>query len=299
MGSVYNDILNVFRKNSNQVTKLIVINVLVFVGIALASFMSGFFVENNTQPFAQNLWMGSTLRGIVSHPWTLLWHPFTHGGLLPLLSDIIILYWFGNMLADLLGGKKMVITYLYGAFFGAVFFLLVWGFFERLNPTLNYQGFLYGSSAGGFAIMYAYVALNPDSELMIFTMRVKTRLLVLILLLVSVLLNPPMGVMDLGGAAFGYLQMKLLRAGVNLTSGAEGLFMWIEGIGKPKQKSFSKKYPKPVTTPRGKVVPFPVRDTEPSQDEVDHLLDKISKVGYESLTAEEKQRLHKASQNAD
>ena len=34
----------------------------------------------------------------------------------------------------------------------------------------------------------------------------------------------------------------------------------------------------------------------PNQDEIDAILDKISKSGYESLTREEKQKLYKASQ---
>ena len=42
--------------------------------------------------------------------------------------------------------------------------------------------------------------------------------------------------------------------------------------------------------------PAGVGGTYPDDDEVDEILDKISRSGYESLSKEEKQKLFKASQ---
>ncbi|MCD8540522.1 MAG: hypothetical protein LRY55_12715 [Leadbetterella sp.] len=177
----------------------------------------------------------------------------------------------------------------------------MWGFFTLLNKDLGFKGYLYGASAGAFALMYAYVALNPESEIMFFTFRIKTRLLVLALLVLSIFRNPPLGVLDLGGAVFGYVQMKLLRTGVNLTYGLERVSIWAAGIFQPRKRSVLQQYSQNKSTEKGKIIKFSEfsKDNVPSEEEVDYLLDKINKGGYSSLTNEEKNRLHKASQSAD
>lgn len=304
MGKVFTDIADVFKRNGNLATRLIIINVLAFFAFSLIKFGVNLFPESALTPghIELNTLVSQDFITFISHPWTLLFHPFTQQGLFSLLFDLIIIYWFGNMLADFIGGRKMVVTYLSGALFSVVFFTVVWGVFSLLNKGLASKDFLYGASAGGFSLMYAYVALNPESEVIIFTFRVKTRILVLVLLVVSIFRSPPLGVVDLGGAVFGYVQMKLLRSGVNLTYGLEKFFMWLGDLFKPKRKPFQQKYnQQPVSAEKGKVLSFNsnFRDTNPTQEEVDFLLDKINKEGYESLSKEEKIRLHKASQSAD
>lgn len=300
MGKVFSDIVSVFRRNGNLATQLIIINLVVFFGFTLVKFGIGLFPEATITPdnLSQNLWVSSRFMELIKHPWTLISYPFTHEGLFPLIFDLIIIYWFGNMLADFIGGRKMVITYLSGAWFSIAFFMLVWGVFTLMNKELGFNGFLYGASAGGFALMYAYVALNPESEIMFFTFRIKTRWLILTLLVISIFRSPPLGVVDLGGALFGYLQMKLLRSGINVTYAFEQFAIWLGNLSKPKRPPLQKYQRK---QPAGKILKFSDynKEVHPSQDEIDFLLDKISKGGYESLSSEEKNRLHKASQSAD
>ncbi|MDT4856039.1 hypothetical protein FQZ97_904140 [compost metagenome] len=136
---------------------------------------------------------------------------------------------------------------------------------------------------------------------MFFTLRIKTRLLVLALLVVSIFRNPPLGVLDLGGAVFGYVQMKLLRTGINLTYGLERFSFWVTEVLQPKKRSIFQKYSQNKSIDKGKIIKFSEfhKDNTPTEEEIDYLLDKINKGGYSSLTNEEKNRLHKASQSAD
>ncbi len=303
MGKVFTDIASVFKQNGNKVTRIILINVLAFFVLSLLKFCVG-LVPNSAVSATLidiNHLVSQNFLTFVTHPWTLLFHPFNQQSLFSLIFDLIIIYWFRNMLADFIGGRKMVITYLSGSLFSVVFFMTIWGVFSLLNPALASNNYLYGASAGGFALMYAYVALNPESEIMIFTFRVKTRILVLVLLVISIFRDSALGVMDLGGAVFGYVQMKMLRSGVNLTYGFEQLVIWVSDWFKPKAKKYYPVQQHQKVTEKGKVIRFKVSNTDPTptQEEVDFLLDKINKEGYESLSKEEKQRLHKASQSAD
>lgn len=303
MRRILSDIANTFNKNSNRATRLVVINAVLFFVFAVIKFGFGLFEETalSGAAFSTNTLVSGSFQQVILHPWTLLFYPFSNEGLFSLIFDLILIYWFGNMLADFIGVRKMVLTYFCGAFFAFAMYFVVWGVFGILNSKLAYNGFLYGASPAAFALVFAFVALNPDGEIMFFTFRIKTRWLALIMLVLSVFRNPPLGVLDLGGATFGYLHMKLLRTGVNLTFGLEQLIIWIEGLNKQKKtiESFSQKQRSPQKV---KVIKFTAQkfvDVNPSQEEIDFLLDKINKEGYENLSQEEKERLHKASQSAD
>jgi hypothetical protein len=91
----------------------------------------------------------------------------------------------------------------------------------------------------------------------------------------------------LGGALSGFLFIYYLKKGTDIGKPINALFDFIDRL-------FSKK---------GKVrmsflnSNLPVENNyKPNQKEVDVILDKISRSGYESLTKEEKQKLFKASQ---
>ncbi|MCD8540523.1 MAG: rhomboid family intramembrane serine protease [Leadbetterella sp.] len=124
MGKVFTDIVDVFKRNSNQATQLIIINVAVFFGFTLIKFGVGLIPDATltAETISRNYLTGSSFMELIRRPWTLLFHPFTQEGLFSLLFDLIIIYWFGNMLADFIGGRKMLITYLSGSYVAIVFF---------------------------------------------------------------------------------------------------------------------------------------------------------------------------------
>jgi hypothetical protein len=111
------------------------------------------------------------------------------------------------------------------------------------------------------------------------------------------LLNPHAGVLNLGAATFGYLQVKFMRTGLNVTQPIENFFIWLSNLSKPKKKVVVKKYSSVGEYSGGQ---FFDDNNIPNQEEIDYLLDKINKGGgYESLSKEEKNRLYRASQRKD
>ena len=181
--------------------------------------------------------------------------------------------------------------------FSVFFYLGIWTVLNILNRNTANPSILYGASAGIYAVMFAAVALLPEYELMFFRFFIKLRIIAIVFLVLSLLLNPHAGVLNLGAATFGYLQVKFLRTGLNITQPIENFFVWVSKLKQPQKKVIIKKY--------SSVGEYSSRhffdDTNvPNQEEVDFLLDKINKGGgYESLTKEEKNRLYKASQRKD
>ena len=299
MRSVFSDILNAFKKNDNQIIQLILINIFVFLFLAILKFslnlvsnpgLYSSFIQNN-------FYVTSSFLTVIQRPWTLIVFPFTNAGVLDVLFNGLALFWFGNILADFLGGRKTMIIYVTGAIFSVFFYMGVWSVLNLLNKNAVNATLLYGASAGIYAIMFAAVALLPEYELMFFRFFIKLRILAIAFLVLSLLLNPHAGVLNLGAATFGYLQVKFLRTGLNITQPIENFFLWFSKMGQPKKKPVVKKYSSVAEYSRGS---FMENDNIPNQEEVDYLLDKINKGGgYESLSKEEKNRLYKASQRKD
>ena len=299
MKSVFSDISNAFKKNDNQVIQLILINIFVFLFLAVLKFGVNFFPNPDIyfEFIQKNFYVSTSYTDLWKHPWTILLFPFTNAGILDMLFNGLAMFWFGNILADFLGGRKTMILYITGAIFSIFFHLGVWAMLNMVSTNPINSTILFGASPGIYAIMFASVALLPEYEMMFFRFFIKLRYLAIAFLILSLLLNQHSGVLNLGAAAFGYLQVKFLRTGLNITQPIENFFLWFSRIGKPKKKPTLKKYSSVAEFSRGQ---FVEESHIPDQEEIDYLLDKINKGGgYESLSKEEKNRLYRASQRKD
>jgi hypothetical protein len=92
----------------------------------------------------------------------------------------------------------------------------------------------------------------------------------------------------LGGALFGFIFIKLIyNKHINLS--------WLDNFFEGKIFSGNKNKKMKVFY---KTTYMKVENNEkPTQEEIDRILDKISKSGYNSLTSREKELLFKASKN--
>jgi hypothetical protein len=102
-------------------------------------------------------------------------------------------------------------------------------------------------------------------------------------------------IVHLGGALLGYLYVKQLQAGRDWGSPIDSTVDFFQNIFKRTEKPTIKVTHRQKETAYSNS-PASVGGGYPDDDEVDEILDKISRSGYESLTKEEKQKLFKASQ---
>jgi len=88
---------------------------------------------------------------LISRPWTLITSIFIHGNFEHLLSNILILFFFGIAVENELGAKKMLLIFLGGAIAGAFvsLFFYPWG-------TVSV-----GASAGIFALIGVGMLVKP------------------------------------------------------------------------------------------------------------------------------------------
>ena len=114
--------------------------------------------------------------------------------------------------------------------------------------------------------------------------------------------NPGGEIAHLGGALLGFVFVKQLKAGRDLGTPVQAIGNWFGKLFSRKpimQASRTENYRRPTpvaaTAAAGRAA-APAAAVAHSQEEVDLILDKISRSGYNSLSKEEKQKLFRASQ---
>ncbi len=283
--------------------QLILLNVLVFAGLIVVrtiltiSSASGYY-----PPVLRQFELSSALPVLLRHPWTLLTYAFTHEGFFHILFNLLNLYWFGQLVREYLGDRRLVSLYVLGALAGAVVFLLSFNLLPVFQPGVGTP--MIGASAAVTAIIVAGATLLPDytfSLILIGPVKIKWIAAVVVLISLAGVNggNPGGEIAHLGGALLGFVFIKQLQAGRDLGRPVQAVgnfFSKLTARRPAMRVSSSPRRPQPVATAATSAGKQPAAPGQPLQDEIDNILDKISRSGYESLSKDEKQKLFRASQ---
>lgn len=290
---IWDDIRNTFRRG-NTLTKLIYINIGVFLVITIAAIFS--FLLSNDRIVAAVLGLFSVpadLNSLVRKPWTIITYMFTHKELLHILFNMLWLYWFGKIFLEYLDQRKLVAVYLLGGISGAIVYIASFNIFPAFTGMIS-SSVAIGASASVMAIVIAIAAYVPDYTINLFllgTIRIKYMALA-IFVLTSVLdfsVNSGGKLAHIGGALFGYFYTLNLRKGRDVGRGFNRVLDFFATLFKPRKKL-------KVTHKKTASDYDYNRMKAEHQLTINNILDKISKGGYDSLTKEEKETLFRESQ---
>jgi membrane associated rhomboid family serine protease len=289
--NIFEDIKHNFRQKDNGLIKIILINIIVFVALAILrlilkiSSAEGLFYEIYSM-----LSLPAEFSRFIFRPWTLLTYFFTHSmeGLFHIIGNMLFLYWFGKIISEYIGNRRLVNLYLLGGLFGGIIFLFLFNLVPfYINRSLGVS--LVGASGSVCAIVIAAATLVPHYRFNLLLLGpVKITYIAAFFVIMSLLgsteSNAGGNVCHLGGALFGYLYISQLRKGRDLGRPINFIANVLKNIGKPKMKVT---YRSNTKSTKSNIV---------SQEEIDLILDKINQSGYESLSKEEKEKLFKASE---
>jgi membrane associated rhomboid family serine protease len=301
--NIIQDIRQVFVRRDNALNQLIVLNVLVFALVVLLE--AGTYLTQTPVVLMQvmrQIELSSNLGVLARHPWTVLTYAFTHQGFFHILFNMLNLYWFGQLIREYLGDQRLVSLYVLGALTGAAVFLLSYNLIPVLQPAAAAGQAVLGASAAVTAIIVGAATLLPDYTFMLLLLGpVKIKWIAVAVVLISLGGinggNTGGEIAHLGGALLGYVFIKQLQAGHDLGRPIIAIGNWFSRVFGPRP-TMRASYREPVTASRqsSATAKKPAGVSQPHTEEVDMILDKISRSGYESLSKEEKQKLFRASQ---
>lgn len=256
----------------------------------------------------QVLALPANLNDLAMRPWTILTYMFCHADIgqnvLHIVFNMLWLWWLAPIFLRFHTSKQFLSLYLMSGIFAGLFFLLVYNGFPYFRFDRHYT-WIVGAS-GSVCAMLAAIIMQPDQlvglNLFIRTITTRMKWVALAVLLLTLFAGPAGNtgglVCHVGGALFGFIYGYFYRQGLDITAwaveGFQVIGQWIKDRNKPKMKATVGGRRDPISADKQKDMQY---NTDKRQHEarIDEILEKISKHGYDVLTAEEKQLLFDAS----
>lgn len=267
--------------NLNVLEKIIAVNVIIFVIRLILKFDLIWFE------------LPSQLSNFILKPWAIISYAFIHYDFWHLFFNMLWLYVIGRMFLNLFNPKTAFNIYFLGAISGGLLFMLGYTLFPDLFGN---NSRLVGASAAVRALLIFLCAYMPNQDVRFFTFNLKLWYLGAAIVVLDIFglfgMNSGGNLAHLGGAILGYFYAKQLIKGHDIGRGFSGLIDTFVGFFKSSKKSPMKT----VHKNKSKVGGYKKGDFNEfnKQKKIDVILDKISKSGYDSLTAEEKDFLFRA-----
>ena len=270
------------------VTQLIFWNVALFVLPWL--FFALLFLLGVNIDYIHYVSLSSNPADLLWKPWSLLSYAFFHSGIMHIIFNMIVLNFSGRLFMTYFTSKQLLGLYVLSAIFAGICYILVF-------YVLNINAPIVGASAAIMAILVATTTYHPLMDLRLLIIgNVKLWHITAVIIIVDLmqLRSENMGghISHLSGAFFGFIFIKLLQNGTDLSTVVTRVIDFFANLFKKNTstpfKKVHKNYSKPLVKSVSKIV-----TKDKSQQQIDEILDKISQSGYDSLTKEEKEFLFK------
>lgn len=308
LNSIWDDIRQQFRFG-NRVTQIVLVNVAVFIVFMVLALVTRGIpgatdgVYNEVEQFfsLSNDWLHN-----LTHPWSLFTYSFLHAGLGHVFWNMLLFYWFGRIVGDLIGNERILPLYFWGAVAGG---LLFWASAALLPYGADATRYIVGASASVMATIVAAAVIAPEYVIRLLIIgEVRLKYIALAIILIDVFAfgtdgNTGGHFAHLGGMIMGYVFVAQLRQGNDLAAP-------VNRVTGSVQRFFGSLGRKPAARPaatrssaarRGKSG-APARSRRPATQEtldreerLDTILAKIKAKGIKSLSAEERDFLSLAS----
>jgi membrane associated rhomboid family serine protease len=295
------DIKRTYSQGS-MLLRLIFINIGVFVLLHLVAIGAMLFnIDGGT--YLSWLELPSDFWLFLKRPWTLVTYMFTHYSLWHILFNMLWLYWLGRIFMEFFSSKQLTGLYLLGGWGGVVFYLLATNLLPYFTSSPHLY-FLLGASASVVAIVVATAVYVPDYKIgLLFLGEVSIKWIAIVTVLISLLSmegnNVGGNIAHIGGAIVGAWFALRIKRGRDITRPLNAAIDGIVGLFNGRSWHLPKfKKPSRATTQRQEPSQSsrPNRPTDTvSEEELDVILGKIKKAGYDALTDEERDKLFKVS----
>lgn len=252
-----------------------------------------FFYQFRVGAFDFPNWVALSSEPLVflTRPWTLLTYAFFHDGFGHIFFNMIVLNFSSTLFLTFFNQKQLLGLYVLSAIFAGFMFVLGYYF-------LNLNASIVGASGAIMAILVATTTYSPLMNVRLLLIgNVKLwhiTLVILIIDLMQIRLDNSGGhIAHLAGAFFGFGFIKLLENGTDLSKIVSSIIDFFVNLFTKSPstpfKKVHKNYKKPTEKTASRIV-----TKDKTQQQIDEILDKISRSGYDCLTKEEKEFLFKA-----
>lgn len=297
--------IKAFIFSKDILSRLMVINIAVFLLINISGLLfylldidSAFVQEHGVFRITYYLSLPSNLASFALRPWSLITYMFVQESLFHLFFNMWVLYVGGKIFNQFVGQHKLLSTYILSGIAGALLYMITFNIFPAFQNAVV-GSFAIGSSASVLGIFIAAATFAPNLPMNVILFgNVKLKYIAIVFIILD-LLNIRNGnagghIAHLGGAFYGYLFISQLKKNVDFS---QSFNTWIAKLksyfySDQKKTKFKNVHRNPKRPASDEDY---LKKKNQHQAEIDAILDKIKKSGYESLNTQEKQKLFDAS----
>lgn len=273
--------------------KLLFVNAGVFLILALGASFAGLFSNSasiNFQSISMFVFgLETDLSGFITHPWALFTSIFAHYSFWHFAMNMLFLFFSGRAFEQFFSPQRLMYTYILGGIAGGLMEILAHLIFPAVAIQ---QSVVIGASGSVMAIFLALAFHQPQLQVRLFgVFPIRLMYLALFFLLSDLLqVGKADGVAHfahVGGALFGIWSVRNLNSTTNPVNWVIQRFKNVSFSGKPKMKVHK--------NARFKTDEEYNMEKKVNQDEIDRILDKIARSGYDALSKHEKEILFRQS----
>ncbi|MBT8386608.1 MAG: rhomboid family intramembrane serine protease [Ignavibacteria bacterium] len=278
------------------IKNLLIINAAVFF---LQLIAGNFLIGGKPGLYVLQEWfaLNPLVEGANFQVWQLITYQFMHAGFGHIFFNMFMLWMFGMEIENIMGSKKFLYYYLICGVAAGLAQLFI-------APLFSVPALTIGASGAVFGVMIAFALMFPDRLIFLwFLIPIKAKYLIGFLFVLEIFWIGDAGsnvahLAHLGGAIAGFIFIMMDKQ-IDVT--LKHMF----------NKSYYRTTEKPPNIFSGITERFRKNDDEVkeakfydlkedvdekiTQEDIDEILDKISKSGYQNLTEKEKKTLFEAS----
>lgn len=264
---------------SSPIPYIITIQIGVFI---LSHIFSIIGSQANTDIYTliiSKLSLPNTIEQWLVQPWSIISYSFVYSNLFQLIFDTLWLYWTGTIFLNLLQPRQLSFILAASVIIGGVLFLLISSLTPLATSTLPFTSITFGLAA----LLGTLLILVPNSEVRLFFFgNVKLKIIASVYFAFEI---------------FHFIYNNQIAATIAFLFAILFGIFFIQSLNKGNDWStmFNKKKKRHLKLVHRREGNFDYSNDNPSQEMIDHVLDKISEKGYDSLSIQEKELLFKAS----
>ena len=282
------DVLKSFFLQKNMLSRLMLINIVIWLICLFISVFTWLFNISDISFVTKLFAVPSNISALAEKPWSVFTYMFLQEQFGHLFFNMLMLYYGGKIFLQYFSEKQLMLTYIFGGLFGALFFILAFNAFPVFEDMKGHA-FALGSSASVLSILIAAATYRPDYTLNLFLLgQVKMKWVAIVFVVIDFLSitkgNSGGHIAHLGGALWGFLYAFMLKSDFDIYK-----------IFKKKAKIRVKTVNSENYHRRPKTDEQYNAERAQEQEDVDRILEKIAKNGYSSLSDKEKEFLFRHS----
>ena len=282
------DVLKSFFLQKNVLSRLMLINIVIWLICLFISVFTCLFNISDISFVTKLFAVPSDISALAEKPWSVFTYMFLQERFGHLFFNMLMLYYGGKIFLQYFSEKQLLLTYIFGGLFGALFFILAFNVFPVFEDMKGHA-FALGSSASVLSILIAAATYRPDYTLNLFLLgQVRMKWVAIVFVVIDFLSitkgNSGGHIAHLGGALWGFLYAFMLKSDFDIYK-----------IFKKKAKIRVKTVNSENYHRRPKTDEQYNAERAQEQEDVDIILEKIAKNGYSSLSDKEKEFLFRQS----